>query len=245
MPQAMHCSVSAFRSGCGLADIGAVIFLLFGARLIYGSLASPFRRPRRPTSPIRPTNKTRSAGMALIAASGGIGTIIGPAFGGLLARVGAVVPMYAASVLALVAAILAAAKLTEPPRHVDTENRCKAADSGWSDFSVSARLVRDLHGVYRRSGNHCLLHRGSFWRNGSRRGDQRREHCVAIHGGRDAHGADRRHAGWKLPPKVLLRTAYFVFRGHIIAICIQQQLALYVLFHMPAWVCHLRSLHRV
>jgi MFS family permease len=68
--------------------------------------------------------------MALLAASGGIGTIIGPAFGGLLARLGAVVPMYTAAGFAIVAAVLAAAKLAEPTRHVnlDAEVRLKISD---------------------------------------------------------------------------------------------------------------------
>jgi MFS family permease len=56
--------------------------------------------------------------MAMIAASGGIGTIIGPVFGGLLAEVSPLFPMYAAAGLALFAAALAGKRLTEPQRHV-------------------------------------------------------------------------------------------------------------------------------
>ena len=40
---------------------------------------------------------SRAQGMALIAASGGIGTIIGPAFGALLAEITALFPMYVAA----------------------------------------------------------------------------------------------------------------------------------------------------
>ena len=68
---------------------------------------------------------SRGQGMALIAASGGIGTIIGPAFGGLMARFGALLPMYAAAGLALVAAAVTYVRLAEPARHANRETPLK------------------------------------------------------------------------------------------------------------------------
>lgn len=61
--------------------------------------------------------QSRSQGMALIAMSGGLGTIIGPAFGGALAGLGPVFPMYAAAALAVLAGAWAFAALPEPVRH--------------------------------------------------------------------------------------------------------------------------------
>ncbi len=63
---------------------------------------------------------SRSQGMALLAMSGGLGTIVGPAFGGALAVVSAVFPMYAAAGLAVLAGFWAFAALPEPVRQAQT-----------------------------------------------------------------------------------------------------------------------------
>jgi MFS family permease len=60
--------------------------------------------------------KDRAKGMALVAMSGGLGTIIGPAFGGALATITPVFPMYAAAGLAALALAWAFAALPEPAR---------------------------------------------------------------------------------------------------------------------------------
>jgi len=98
-----------------------LFLLLLGARLVYGAMASAISPAATAYIADTTDQASRAAGMALIAASGGIGTIIGPAFGGLLARLGAVVPMYTVAGLAVVAAALAAAKLAEPVRHADLD----------------------------------------------------------------------------------------------------------------------------
>lgn len=109
----------------GLLAPVTLFFMLLGARFVYGTMASAITPAA--TAYIADTTDAhnRSAGMALVAASGGIGTILGPAFGAFLARVGPVVPMYVAAVLALAAAAISAAKLVEPARHVDTGARVK------------------------------------------------------------------------------------------------------------------------
>lgn len=94
-----------------------LFLLLLGARLVYGVMAGGIQPAATAYMADVTDAASRAQGMALIAVSGGIGTIIGPAFGGLLASIGAVVPMYAAAGLALVAAMVAGFKLTEPPRH--------------------------------------------------------------------------------------------------------------------------------
>jgi len=101
-------SLLAFGIQIGLWALLAstpLFFMLLAARLVYGTLASAITPAA--TAYIADTTDAgnRAAGMALVAASGGIGTIIGPALGGLLAKLGPVVPMYAASGLALIAAV--------------------------------------------------------------------------------------------------------------------------------------------
>jgi MFS family permease len=190
-----------------------LFFLLLGARLVYGSLASAISPAATAYIADTTDEQSRSAGMALIAASGGIGTIIGPAFGGLLARIGAVVPMYAASALAVIAAILAATKLTEPARHVDTEAGVKLGIFdrrifpyllGWFVIFmvftavqvITAYYIEDRFGVTDRGevitvASIALLSMAVM---------TLVVQIVVMQ-------------IWKLRPKVLLRTAYFVFAG--------------------------------
>ena len=97
-----------------------LFLVLLGARLVYGVLAAAIQPAATAYVADTTDEASRGQGMALIAASGGIGTIIGPAFGGALAGLGAVVPMYAASGLALVAVAVTMLRLVEPQRHVDT-----------------------------------------------------------------------------------------------------------------------------
>ncbi|MGI9330947.1 MAG: MFS transporter [Gammaproteobacteria bacterium] len=91
---------------------------LLGARLVYGVMAAAIQPAATAYVADTTDEATRGQGMALIAGAGGIGTILGPAFGGLLARFGALLPMYAASVLALVAVLVTVLRLAEPARHV-------------------------------------------------------------------------------------------------------------------------------
>lgn len=108
-----------------------LFLVLLGARLVYGVMAAAIQPAA--TAYVADTTDAagRGQGMALIAASGGIGTVIGPVFGGLLAHFGAVVPMYAAAVLALIAIAVTMLTLAEPARHVHPEatTRLRAGDS--------------------------------------------------------------------------------------------------------------------
>lgn len=115
-----------------------LFFSLLAARLVYGTLASAITPAA--TAYIADTTDAanRSAGMALVAASGGIGTIVGPALGGSLAKLGPVVPMYTAAGLALVAAVLSAAKLSEPARR---EERGQGAKVGALDPRIFPYLL--------------------------------------------------------------------------------------------------------
>lgn len=96
-----------------------LFFALLAARLVYGAMASAISPAATAYIADTTDGANRSAGMALVAASGGIGTIVGPALGGVLAKLGPVVPMYTAAGLALVAAVLSGMKLAEPARHAN------------------------------------------------------------------------------------------------------------------------------
>jgi len=63
--------------------------------------------------------KSRGAGMALVAMSGGLGTIIGPAFAGALLVISPLFPMYAAAALAAAAGVWAYVALPEPARRAN------------------------------------------------------------------------------------------------------------------------------
>ncbi len=71
--------------------------------------------------------QSRSSGMALIAMSGGLGTILGPAFGGALAGLGPVLPMFAAAGLAVLAGCWAFIALPEPVRRAGHEVAVRVA----------------------------------------------------------------------------------------------------------------------
>jgi MFS family permease len=203
-----------------------LFLLLFAARLVYGSLASAISPAATAYVADTTDEQNRSAGMALIAASGGIGTIIGPAFGGLLAKVGAVVPMYAASVLAVIAALVAGMQLTEPTRHIDTDTgvKLRILDGrifpyllGWFVIFmvftavqvITAYYIEDRFGVTDRAdiisvASIALLSMAVM---------TLVVQIVVMQ-------------IWKLRPKVLLRTAYFVFAATLLLFAFSNSLLL-------------------
>ena len=201
-----------------------LFMLLFGARIVYGAMASAIS-PSATAYIADTTDATnRSAGMALIAASGGIGTIIGPAFGGVLAKIGPVVPMYTASALAVVAAIWAALQLVEPNKHADmgagvklkiTDMRVFPYLLGWFVIFMVFTAVQVITAFYIED----------------RFGITNREDVITV-----ASIALLSMALvtltvqvgvmqiWKLSPKVLLRTAYFIFAGVLLLFAYSQTL---------------------
>ena len=96
---------------------------LLGARLVYGAFAGGVQPAAQAYIADTTDESSRAQGMALVAASGGIGTIIGPVFGGLLAEISPLFPMYAAAAIGLGAALWAQFGLTEPQQHVGGEQR--------------------------------------------------------------------------------------------------------------------------
>lgn len=90
--------------------------VLLALRLAYGLVVGGINPAATAYIADTTDEQSRAKGMALLAMSGGLGTILGPAFGGALAAVGPVFPMYAAAALAVLAGAWAYAGLPEPAR---------------------------------------------------------------------------------------------------------------------------------
>lgn len=109
----------AFGVQLGLLDVitgGALFALLLVLRLAYGVVVGGINPAATAYIADTTDEKSRGAGMALVAMSGGLGTIIGPAFAGALLVISPLFPMYAAAALAAAAGIWAYLALPEPPR---------------------------------------------------------------------------------------------------------------------------------
>lgn len=100
----------------GLLEAMPLFIVLFFLRLAYGVVVGGIGPAATAYIADTTDERSRSQGMALVSLSGGLGTIIGPLFGGALATVGPVFPMYAAAALALLAGAWAFAALPEPAR---------------------------------------------------------------------------------------------------------------------------------
>lgn len=138
--------------------------LLLVLRLAYGLVVGGINPAATAYIADTTDEASRSSGMALIAMSGGLGTIIGPAFGGALAGVGPVFAMYAAALLALLAGAWAFVALPEPVRRsgAGAATRLAATDRrvlpylvGWVVVfgvftgiqTITASLVADRYGI--------------------------------------------------------------------------------------------------
>ncbi len=117
-----------------------LFLLLLGARLIYGSMASAIQPAATAYIADTTDEEGRTKGMALVGMTAGLGTIIGPIFGGVLARFGALLPMYVAASLSVIAALAAAKFITEPKRHLDTKNN-ESVKLSWFDPRIFPYLL--------------------------------------------------------------------------------------------------------
>ncbi len=109
----------AFGVQLGLLDVitgGALFALLLVLRLAYGLVVGGINPAATAYIADTTDEQSRGAGMALVAMSGGLGTIIGPAFAGALLVISPLFPMYAAAALAAAAGIWAYVALPEPAR---------------------------------------------------------------------------------------------------------------------------------
>jgi MFS family permease len=208
-----------------------LFLILLGARLVYGSLASAIQPAATAYVADTTDAESRGQGMALIAASGGIGTIVGPAFGGLLAGFGPLLPMYAAAGLALLAAALTWFRLQEPARHAEKESALELKITDPRVFPyllawfvifmvftavqvITPFYIEDNFGVMgrqaiTRTAMFALLSMGLVT-------------LVVQIGVMQI---------WKLSPRLLLRTAFFIFGVVLLLLAYASQLwQLYVLY---------------
>jgi DHA1 family multidrug resistance protein-like MFS transporter len=110
------------------------LWMLFAARILAGILSSA----TAPTTLAYVSDSTpedeRGGGMGLLGAAGGIGTILGPAMGGFLAKTALSLPFFIAAGMALLALILAVLFLPEshPARESDDKEKRALVDlSAW------------------------------------------------------------------------------------------------------------------
>jgi MFS family permease len=143
---------------------GGLFAALVALRLVYGLVVGGINPAATAYIADTTDEKSRAQGMALLAMSGGLGTIIGPAFGGALAFVGPVFPMYAAAGLAALAGAWAFVGLPEPERHARSGPVAKVAVSdarvlpylaGWVVVfgvftgvqTITAYFIADRYGI--------------------------------------------------------------------------------------------------
>jgi multidrug resistance protein len=88
------------------------LIMLFVARSLTGIAAASIAVAMAYISDVT-TEDNRAKGMGLVGAAFGLGFIFGPAFGGILSQYGFPVPIYFASLLSLIASLLAYFKLPE------------------------------------------------------------------------------------------------------------------------------------
>ena len=161
----------AFGVQLGLLDVitgGALFALLLVLRLAYGVVVGGINPAATAYIADTTDEKSRGAGMALVAMSGGLGTIIGPAFAGALLVISPLFPMYAAAALAAAAGIWAYLALPEPARraNVGEDLKLKITDPrivpylvGWvvvfGTFTGVQTITAGLHcRSLRRHGHH-------------------------------------------------------------------------------------------
>src|SRR5579859_1903795 len=99
-----------------LSALASSLPILLAARFIGGLGASNIGSAQAVVSDVTPVEK-RARGMGLIGAAIGLGFVVGPALGGLLASFGSTVPFWAAMIVALANALLVLRFLPET-RHM-------------------------------------------------------------------------------------------------------------------------------
>ena len=125
----------------GVLGVGEVFLLLLLSRLVGGTFSSA----TLPTAQAYVADITgradRTAGMAVIGAAFGLGVIVGPGIGGLLAKIHLLAPVYFSASLALLNALFVWLMLPEPRRHVHLED---TRSLKFSDLRILPLLVAGL-----------------------------------------------------------------------------------------------------
>jgi DHA1 family multidrug resistance protein-like MFS transporter len=126
----------------GLAD---ELWMLFAARILSGVLSSATAPTTMAYISDSTPEKERSGGMGLLGAASGIGTIVGPALGGLLAGKSLSLPFFIAAGMSLLALLLAWWFL---PESLPKESRRKGqSDEGILDVRLWLQAIRSPIGI--------------------------------------------------------------------------------------------------
>ena len=120
-------SFALFAAASYLGLIGVVtgtvlLAALLAARTVVGAMVAAVPVSAQAYMADIPATADRSAGMALIGAANGLGTLLGPALAALLVTFGLLVPFYAGAAIALFAALLLGILMPPSPRqqHMQT-----------------------------------------------------------------------------------------------------------------------------
>jgi DHA1 family multidrug resistance protein-like MFS transporter len=115
--------------GYGIAMLGfglaTELWMLFAARILSGILSSATSPTTMAYISDSTSKEDRGGGMGILGAAAGLGTIFGPALGGLLADRSLSTPFFVAGGLSLVAVILIALLLPESLKESDRSSRQK------------------------------------------------------------------------------------------------------------------------
>jgi len=124
------------------AGLENALWLLYVARCIDGVTGANISTAQAYVADVT-TPEKRARGMGLIGMAFGLGFVLGPAIGGILADVDISLPFYAVSGLAVINALLVMARLPEPSRHlsVATDARSRFARLGYALRSPFTSLL--------------------------------------------------------------------------------------------------------
>lgn len=101
-----------------LFGLSSALWMLFAARALAGILSSATLPTAQAFIGDTTSEKDRSKGMGIIGAAMGVGMILGPGLGGLLARGSLATPFFVASALSMLALLGVALFLPEPERQI-------------------------------------------------------------------------------------------------------------------------------
>jgi MFS transporter, DHA1 family, multidrug resistance protein len=108
-----------------LFGLSTHLWMLFAARALAGMLSVATLPTAMAYISDSTTQKNRSSGMGMVGAAMGIGMVLGPGMGGLLAKLSLSFPFFLASALSLAALVLIFIFLPEAPRTLEEQTETK------------------------------------------------------------------------------------------------------------------------
>ena len=114
-------AIAAYLGLVGVIAGGVLLAALFATRIAMGAMIGAVPVSAQAYMADITESADRSAGMALIGAANGLGTLLGPALAALLVTFGLLVPFYAGAAIALVAALTLAFVMPPSPRRQEMD----------------------------------------------------------------------------------------------------------------------------